>query len=172
MNKTIDGLLSHSVNTTTLGGKTNPKIPFNCRHFNRPRVVTSTSADTVTQEQFKDDMDINRIVAMYSKAGLPLPPLDKAVYGIDVPTSDFAEFSEKLNIAKQNFMSLPSSLRQYFDNDVNTFARFLNSSSDEDVHSLLNKFKVIKDEETPAVSSPDVPNSVNPSPSIEPVNPS
>ena len=147
----IDALNSHSENEIfydELVAKSNSKCPFNARHFNRPRVVTSCKSPTATVDTFAKDLDINVIVRKYALTGHPLPSIDTAVFGVDATVNDYVE---KYQAAKDHFMQLPSALRAQFNNDVQQFSSYLSASSDKDVASMLKKYGLIKEDVAPAV---------------------
>lgn len=146
----VDGLSSHSINTVTVS-KVNKNIPFRGYHFNRPQVVTSTKGETCTCEYFADICDINRIVQHHMESGLPLPSIDEAIYGQLHNPGDFPDFVNRLNVAQSNFMSLPASLRAQFNNDIQQFAKYLSTASEDELTLLKKKHGLIKEAVTPPV---------------------
>lgn len=151
----IDALQSHSVNSVSFDdvAPLNPKIPFCGRHFNRPRVETSTISPSATLEEYADQLDINNIIRRHEINNIPLPSIDKGLYGIDATVQDYVE---KFQVAKNNFMQLPSALRAQFNNDVSQFSSYLSASSDEDVVKTLKKYGLVKDDVVPAVGESTV----------------
>lgn len=149
----VEGIKSHSKSVIEAlpGCKTNSKVPFASQHFNRVQVTTSTQGDTCTAEYYQEAVNINTIVKNHLQQGVPFQGLDKAIYGQVVGSSDFSDLAQKVEVAKTNFQTLPASLRAQFDNNVMNFATYLNSVSDEDLHSMLSKHGLKQEIEPPAV---------------------
>lgn len=84
---------------------------------------------TMTQQHFKDECDINKIMQRYQVLGTPLvdpmvQPSGEPLFGdfSDLPT--LQEAHNKLIEANEMFMSLPSSIRKRFGNDPIAFVDF------------------------------------------------
>lgn len=107
--------------------------------FNYDRDVASTEAglacpaeDSVTQQQFKDECDINTIVRRFGLTGdLPL--------NAAMPTSgDFtgiSDFHSALNMvreAEEAFMAFPASVRERFGHDPQRLMAFLEDAGNRD----------------------------------------
>lgn len=78
-----------------------------------------------THQEFKDECDVNLIIPKYDRTGL-LTHLNEAVaqYG---DYSEVNEFQESMNLvitATENFMQIPSNIRQMFNNDPGQFFEF------------------------------------------------
>lgn len=87
-----------------------------------------------TKQSFKDDCDINKILAKAQKAGT-LSHLQKhgAFYGdfANAPT-DLHEARALLERGQAIFSELPSSVRKDFDNDPTKFFAFVNDPANSD----------------------------------------
>lgn len=107
--------------------------------FNYDRDAASTEAglscpaeDSVTQQQFKDECDINTIVRRFGLTGdLPL--------NAAMPTSgDFTgitDFHSALNMvreAEEAFMAFPASVRERFGHDPQRLMAFLEDAGNRD----------------------------------------
>lgn len=78
-----------------------------------------------THQEFKDECDVNLIIPKYDRTGL-LTHLNEAIaqYG---DYSEVNEFQESMNLvisATENFMQIPSNIRQMFNNDPGQFFEF------------------------------------------------
>lgn len=96
------------------------------------RVITPVGEASMTQQHFKDECDINRILAKYEKTGL-LTHVSR--YGgryEDLPSDiDYQKSLHVMMEAEEAFMSLPSNVRRRFDNDPEAFLRFVGDPANE-----------------------------------------
>ncbi len=80
--------------------------------------------ETRTQQHFKEQCDINRIVKTYAKTGLvpgnPRLPLETDFVGI----VDFHTAMNAVRRADEAFMELPADLRSRFHNDPQEYVEF------------------------------------------------
>ena len=113
---------------------------------------------SLTQQQFKDESDINNLVDRFLRTG-EVPPVDaRAMYGDFIHAPD--SYQEALNLvldAQDGFNSLSSSIRQRFNNDPAELLSFLQDDSNLDEAVKLGL--VVKK----AVSEPE-PSAQNPTP--------
>ena len=92
---------------------------------------------TMTQQHFKDECDINHIMARYEQTGLLIDPLTARSGGSPI-FDDFSDIPDlmtaqnKLIEAQQMFEQLPSRIRKDFDNDPVKFVEFCQDSANED----------------------------------------
>lgn len=78
---------------------------------------TFTGADSLVQQHFKDEVDINTIMRRFGLTReLPLGPAS-GVYGDFTGISDFSSAMERIEGARERFMALPPEVRERFDND-------------------------------------------------------
>lgn len=92
----------------------------------RIAVVADTSGESLTQQQFKDDCNVNVIMARYMKTGvIEHVTRARARFG------DFGDLAEgvfeldKVAKAQQAFEMLPATLRNRFDNSIQGFFGFI-----------------------------------------------
>lgn len=87
---------------------------------------------TMTQQQFKDECDVNNILSKYKKSGL-LTHVNKgkATFGDFTTLEDYQTSVEKVMAAQDSFSKLPSEVRNRFQNDPGKIIDFL---SDEKNH--------------------------------------
>lgn len=80
---------------------------------------------TLTQQQFKDESDINNIMVQFGR-GAALPESFRAPqYGDFTGVTDFQSALEAVRQAEASFMSMPAKLRAQFDNDPQLLVEFL-----------------------------------------------
>lgn len=83
--------------------------------------------ENITQQQFKDDCDINKIMARFVKTGV-LDHLRKEPGEYAFASADtFRDSMEIVATANSMFEALPSQIRNFFENDT---ANFLSFTSD------------------------------------------
>lgn len=95
----------------------------------RSRCSLEFSGQGRTHQSFKDECDINRIMARYMQTGvLPqnINPLE-ARY-LDVSEMDFQSAQELISGARSLFEQMPSKLRSRFDNDPAKLLAFVSDS--------------------------------------------
>lgn len=82
-------------------------------------------SDNRTQQSFKAECDINEIMRRFGK-GAQIPPDFQMWTESDFSTevSDYQSFMNVVRKADEDFMRLPSALREEFNNDPQRFLRF------------------------------------------------
>lgn len=125
----------------------------------RTRVVTINNETTKTQQQFKDQCDINHIMAKYKLTGQIQHIQKNTGYFLD--HSEIPDYQTALNTviqAQDSFMSLPSDLRKKFGNDPQQLLEFLSDSKNRDEAERLGLINL------PPAAPPtaDVPTSLKP----------
>lgn len=89
-----------------------------------------------TQQQFKDECDVNIIVERYVKTGnwgSSLKPGTKTpMFGDFTEAPDYQECMDKLIAAQADFDSLPSRLRKRFNNSPYDLLEFLHDPANKD----------------------------------------
>lgn len=111
------------------------------KRLDRVRVVSDfTDEVSLTQQHFKDDVDINNIVRKYAQDGLM--PLAKKQQQFGYATSQtFTEAMFTVATAEEEFMQLPSEVRSHFNNDV---AAYLDAASDETQRPLFEELGMLE----------------------------
>lgn len=102
--------------------------------FNRPpQVGLEFTEPSMTEQHFKDECDINNIVATYQATGVLPSGNREPLFG------DFADFPQDLQSsqayfddAHERFMQLPAQLRKEFDNDPVKLLAFIADSNNRD----------------------------------------
>lgn len=87
------------------------------------RVQTIDTLPSKTQQQFKDQCDINRIMRKYNMRQLPDPSLGMYLDTTDAPT--YQKSLEVIINANNSFAALNSEIRKRFHNDPTELLQFL-----------------------------------------------
>lgn len=95
--------------------------------FNPPPPVNSPSGDVdMTEQQYKDECDINTILRNYG--AVPVPIAEKIPRFADVSeVGDFAKSLSMVTRATEAFEAQPSSLRARFGHDPSAFYEFVSN---------------------------------------------
>jgi hypothetical protein len=92
------------------------RTPYN---YDRDEVSKNTALvfndETLTQQNFKDDADLNIMIRKYGV--LPVQEVNWNEFDVSVIPSDYHQLQNKLIEADQAFMGLPAELRSQVDND-------------------------------------------------------
>jgi len=97
------------------------------------KVVTVYSKPSKTQQQFKDETNVNKIIAKYTQTG-ELQHLRKNK-GVFADMSNLGSYQESLNLvlkANQSFSELNAQTRNRFGNDPQQLIDFLADDSNRD----------------------------------------
>lgn len=116
---------------------------------------------SLTQQQFKDECDINKIMDRYLRTGVLSDPLNMrgpGTYGDFTEMGDYQENMNKIIAAREMFDSLPSKVRNRFGNNPAEMINFVldSSNKNEAIKLGLLKEEIIKEINvtSPEVSSP------------------
>lgn len=91
----------------------------------RLEVLTDVSGESMTKQSFKDECDINVIMARYERSGqLPLSDDVRAEFGDFSDSLSFHEASNRIIAAQDAFMRVPAHIRAEFGNDPGRFLEF------------------------------------------------
>jgi len=108
------------------------------------RVTTDPVGPTKTQRQFKDQCNVNNIIAKYKKTG-SITHVRNAQNGVYADLTNLPSLEEAhavVNAAKEAFEAIPSSIRQRFGHDPQQFIQFLaDPSNNEEAIKLGLKVK-------------------------------
>ena len=107
------------------------RLKFKTRFETHPprTYAFETTGDSMTQQQFQSECDVNNILAKYKRTGM-LTHIQKheGNFGDFSSVEDYQTSLGKLMQAQQSFESLPSELRAKFENDP---AQLISCLSDE-----------------------------------------
>lgn len=108
-----------------------------------PRVSLDTGDETLVQQSFKTECDINHILAQYKKTGMISHISAQAAQGayIDLPSEcDLQTSFEIVRQAQEAFGSLPAKVRDRFGNDP---GRFLGAFQDPSMADELRELGLL-----------------------------
>lgn len=113
--------------------------------------ITIFEDESLTQQQFAEDCDLNVLAYRFGLSGKPLPveAIDPSYYGdlSDVP--DLRTALDLVNDAKNKFLELPSKLRNRFDNSPAKLWAFVNDPENADEAVRLGLLARFQDETPP-----------------------
>lgn len=118
------------------------------------KVVTVNPLPSLTQKQFKNDVDVNNIIKKFKKTGQisHIRNTLNGVYSDLTHISDLLDMKLKVIHAEQAFMELPPKLRSKFRNDPAELISYLQNPSnhEEAIHlGLMVKRDDLNDAKTP-----------------------
>ena len=110
---------------------------------------------SMTQQQFKDEADINNIMARYQKTGVLVDPLTqttrKPMFDDFSDLGDFRDHQQAVIDAQEMFMELPSQLRARFGNDPAELLQWLSCPENKEEAIELGLFS------KPSAETPEMP---------------
>lgn len=124
--------------------------------FNRPgRVRLKAGKITRTKQSFKDECDINKIMAKYQRTGAVTHfNRHSPQYGF-ASADDFAQSMRIVTQAQEMFEDLPSSIRQRFSNSPENFLAFVQNP--ENASEMETLGLTTKKAESPPGDAPAAP---------------
>lgn len=138
---------------------------------NRVRVQTINTEKTLTQQQFKDQVEINNIVAKYNKTGQWPEGLDRNAVFADVSDiTDYQESLHKVMAAQDAFNLLPGEVRNRFSNDPAKLLEFIQDPKNYEEGLNLGIFEKpnITPEEPKKPNEPNEPKPATPTITTKP----
>lgn len=110
------------------------------RQYDAKMVSDMTSLDSgtevITQQHFKDEVDINTIVRRFGLMDLPQWN-NGGVYGDFTGIVDFDSALAKIKSTEEAFMRLPAELRDKFDNDPAELVRYAQSVTEPEFDAFV-----------------------------------
>lgn len=95
--------------------------------------VLDTGDEGGAKQSFKDEVDVNNILALYAKTGLLTPVTERSPAFVDVSTiGDYRTALENVRLAGDLFDDLPSAIRAEFEHDPAEFLDFCTDPANED----------------------------------------
>lgn len=96
------------------------------KNGDRVRVATVNAEPSKTQQQFRDQCDVNLIIAKYKKTGeITHLARQRGIYADVSSITDYRDSLQKVLDAQSAFGTLPSHLRVRFANDPQRLLEFL-----------------------------------------------
>lgn len=109
---------------------------YGVRHKYSPRIAVIAPADPeggLTQQHFKEAVDINNILAKYRKTGIVEHVKQaKERYGDFTELGEYAVHLDKVAKAQQAFEMLPAELRNQFNNSIPGFFEYIQKPENKD----------------------------------------
>lgn len=108
-------------------------IRIGLRHRPSPGIVFDEASRT--QQHFKDECDIDRILKKYSETGFLVNPLEQrrpAKWGDFSSVADYQASMNRLAQVQEAFEALPSRVRERFYNDPMQMLAFLEDPANKD----------------------------------------
>jgi phage internal scaffolding protein len=103
------------------------------RFYEREPQFATIGDISMTQQHMKDECDINNIMAKYQKTGLITHVAKyQGIYDDFTVMPDFKTAMDTMMDAQEMFLSLPSDIREKFDNDAGAFVEFATDSRNYD----------------------------------------
>lgn len=130
--------------------KSNNDLPFYTRFCPPPKCKVMFLKPSLTQQQFKEESDINNIIASVNAAGVVNNPLwagsRQPLYGdfSFIQESDYMQAQNKLIEANTLFSELPAKVRQRFNNNPADLLHYLENNPDYE--EMVNLGLVVKKE--------------------------
>lgn len=128
-----------------------------------PNVRTVNRSPSMTCQQFRDESDINNLVARYNRTGTFYNALDCAgrvarmpQFGDFAELGDFREQQEKLLAVYDSFAQLPAKVRERFSNNPAFFVEFVGQEKNYEECVKLGIFEAPA-EAADAVADPVAP---------------
>lgn len=119
------------------------------------RYQLETGKEGGAKQSFKEECDINNILAQYAKTGLLTPVTSRPPMFVDVSdVGDYRTALENVRTARDLFMQLPATIRATFDNDPATFLDFASDPDNEDELREMGLLPPIPAEEPTAAVEP------------------
>ncbi len=107
---------------------------------------------SLTQQQFKDECDINQIMDRYLRTGVLSDPLDNRgtpKYGDYADLGNYMDHMNKVVEANEMFEALPASIRKRFNNNPGDLIDFVmneNNRVEAEMLGLIEKIEANKEE--------------------------
>ena len=121
------------------------------------RVATKNTLPTKAKQEYKDQVDVNRIIAKYKKTQDPSLLAGKT--GVYADLTDIKDYQSSLNSiikADAAFMALPSQIRERFANDPSRLISFLADSKNNNEAVELGLRKKPEQPKSPNVLNRDM----------------
>ena len=100
-------------------------VKFKTAYGDRTRTGFETTGDSLTQQSHAAAADVRNIIKQYDRTGL-IANVNKGIaqYGDYSEINEYAEALNMVREANESFATLPSHIRQQFNNDAGLFFEF------------------------------------------------
>jgi|TARA_A100001015_G_C15036330_1_gene736451 phage internal scaffolding protein len=138
-------------------------IEFKTPYTNPPaRCWFETTGESMTQQHFAEESEINNILRSHDRNGV-IEHIHRgnAIYGDFSNITDFSDALDQIREAQQEFLNVPSEIREKFQNDAGQFFKF---ASDPNNLDELIKMGLANPKQSEAMHSdqPAIPEAVEP----------
>lgn len=123
-------------------------MKFFTNYNHPPKVLEGNSLPSKTMQQFKDEADINVLIARYTNTGMFYTPLSAAAAQKRVPMFEdysqlgsFQDQQNKLLEVYEDFANLPAKIRDKFGNNPALFVEFVGDEKNIDKCVEMGLFK-------------------------------
>jgi phage internal scaffolding protein len=127
------------------------EIQFNTPYGKSPpRCFFDTEGESMTQQHFQEESEINNILRSHDRNGI-IEHIHRgnAIYADFSEITDFSDALHQIKEAQQEFLNIPSEIREKFQNDAGQFFKF---ATNPDNISELRKMGLANPE--PSVAMP------------------
>lgn len=118
-------------------------------NYKSPKGIVNKSA-SMTQAQFQDECDINKIMDRYMRTGClsdPLSQMRPGTYGDFSNLGDYMENMNKVIEAREMFDALPAKVRERFGNNPGAMIDFVMDPNNQEEAVKLGLLEVISTDE-------------------------
>lgn len=124
---------------------------------NSQRSATFVVGPTKTQQQFREEADINTIVRRFKVTGLAPQGVRVPQYGDFTAAVDFRQSMDAIRAAQISFMAMPAKVRERFGNDPQSFLEFCSDANNLDEMRKLGLAVPKKEDAKPAEKPAEKP---------------
>ncbi|WNK14618.1 MAG: internal scaffolding protein [Microvirus sp.] len=153
-------------NTQPLPITTQTKPHRTAYELNRVRLQITFPPEGRTKQAFRDECDINKIMARYQQTGILPETQQKVAIYLDAENFDFQRAQDQIALAKNMFEAVPANIREQFDNDPAKFVQFCENPEN---HSKLVEMGLATPR-APSSGGGSTPPLAN-APTAQPINP-
>ena len=113
--------------------------------------ATVNDEESLTQQHFKDDVDITVMTRRFGVDPANVPPqaLDPRYFGDFTDTGDFRDAMDRVRAAENAFASLPAKLRDRFNNNPQRLHAFINDPENDEEAVKLGLLKKMPERKVP-----------------------
>ena len=135
---------------------TNVILPFIRTPYNYDRnavsreTATICEEETLTQQHFKDECDINVILERFNVTGQLPTNVRQPISGDFIEAMDYKTAMDAIIDAQNSFAQMPAKLREQFDNDPGKFIEFFEREENRERAIELGLIQGPKEPDAPA----------------------
>ncbi|WNK14372.1 MAG: internal scaffolding protein [Microvirus sp.] len=100
-----------------------------------------TTEASLTQQQFKDEADINTIAERFGLTGKMPEAVYQPTFGDFTGVTDFQTALHAIQVADASFLAMPSAIRERFQNDSQAFVAFCSDERNAEEFKTLGLTK-------------------------------